>query len=245
MSGGLFKFPIIIRVGIAHGLGVQHSDDYSNILASFTGLNIAAITNPYNAKGIMNEAFSSNSPTIVIEDTLLHHKNMPAYLVPKIHYKIDKGTTEIVKNGKDLTIVCFGTYIEIGLEAALQLEKYNIYAEVININWIVPINYENIFNSIKKTKRVILLNQGFERMNIMKEISQTIITHNFEILLRPPIVLGAKNLVNPNGNYDKYIYPQVNDILSVINDHILEIKNFDSNNYLNKKDDILQKSKGM
>lgn len=245
MSGGYFKLPIVVRIGIFHGSGVQHSEDYTNILSSITGLNIAMITNPYNAKGIMNKAFSLNSPSIIIEDTLQHRKNMLGYKVPLDYYEIDLGNVEILKEGTDLTIVAFGTYIEKSLSVSKILEEHDISAEVININWIVPLNYEKIFKSVKKTKKIILLNHGFERMNVMKEISSTIVTHLFEFLIKPPIVMGAKNLVTPNGDYDNYIYPQIEDILSAINDNLIHIKDYKSTNFFDKNKDLELKNKGM
>lgn len=244
MSGGYFKLPVVIRIGIGHGWGVQHSEDYSNILASITGLNIAMITNPYNAKGIMKNALNLNSPTVVIEDTLQHRKKFINYKVPKNPYVIEKGFNEIVRKGGDITIIAFGTYIEIAEEVGKHLDSFNVESEIININWIVPINYENIIKSVKKTKKVILLNHGFERMNVMKEISNTIVTHLFEILEKAPIVLGARNLVTPNGDYDRFIYPQVDDILSTVNDCILTLDGYESNNYFDKSKDLEFKKGG-
>ncbi len=229
MSGGSLTLPVILRTGINHGWGVQHSQDYTNILSSITGIKIAAPITPKEAYQTFKQAFSTEDPIIIIEDGILHRsKNKyTSSLDNTTSLNIDNYKPSLIEEGKDVTIVTLGIQLETALVVREQLAKENIDVEILSINWIVPMNLEPIIESVNKTKKVLLINNGYERMNIMKEISQTITELLFDKLEKPPYILGAKNWVTPNGNYDKYIYPTIDQASDLIREKFfnLEVKN--------------------
>jgi|ERR1051325_274252 2-oxoisovalerate dehydrogenase E1 component len=196
MSGGQLKLPVVVRTNIGSQYGVQHSQDYTSVLASITGINLVAPVTPYDAKGLMNTALNSEDPTFFIETQKLYDKGefFVKEGVPKDYYEIPFGEGVIREQGDDLTIVTLGAALYTAIDAAKILrEKYNIKAEIIDMRSAVPFDYDIIINSIKKTGKVIFINEGFERMNFMKAVASNITEFAFDYLDSPPAVLGARN----------------------------------------------------
>ncbi|CRX36907.1 / / 2-oxoisovalerate dehydrogenase subunit beta / 390077:392560 Reverse [Candidatus Hepatoplasma crinochetorum] len=229
MSGGQLKLPVVVRTNIGSQYGVQHSQDYTSVLASITGINLVAPVTPYDAKGLMNTALNSEDPTFFIETQKLYDKGefFVKEGVPKEYYEIPFGKGVIREVGDDLTIVTLGAALYTALDAAKILkEKYNINSEVIDMRSAVPFDYDIIIDSVKKTGKIILINEGFERMNFMKAVSANLTEFAFNYLDAPPAVLGARNWIMPGADYEKYIYPQVDDILSTIDGKIIKLKDY-------------------
>lgn len=229
MSGGQLKLPVVVRTNIGSQYGVQHSQDYTSVLASITGINLVAPVTPYDAKGLMNTALNSEDPTFFIETQKLYDKGefFVKEGVPKDYYEIPFGEGVIREQGDDLTIVTLGAALYTAIDAAKILrEKYNIKAEIIDMRSAVPFDYDIIINSIKKTGKVIFINEGFERMNFMKAVASNITEFAFDYLDSPPAVLGARNWIMPGADYEKYIYPQIDDILSTIDGKIMKLKDY-------------------
>ncbi|BDV03604.1 MAG: pyruvate dehydrogenase E1 subunit beta [Candidatus Hepatoplasma scabrum] len=229
MSGGQLKLPVVVRTNIGSQYGVQHSQDYTSVLASITGINLVAPVTPYDAKGLMNTALNSEDPTFFIETQKLYDKGefFVKEGVPKGYYEIPFGEGVIRETGDDITIVTLGAALYTAIDAAKILkEKYNIKAEVIDMRSAVPFDYDIIINSVKKTGKIILINEGFERMNFMKAVASNITEFVFNYLDSPPAVLGARNWIMPGADYEKYIYPQVDDILSTIDAKIIKLKDY-------------------
>ncbi len=228
MSGGEMKLPVVIRTNIGNSYGVQHSQDYTSVMASITGINVVLPATPYDAKGLMNTALSSNDPTFFIESQKLYDMNerFVEEGVPEGYYEIEFGKGAKRTEGKDITIVTLGCALYQGMEAYNQLKEYGIEAEVIDMRSAVPFDYDIIIESVKKTGRAVYINDGFERSNFMKNVSQIVVEQVFDSFKAAPVVLGARNWVVPGAGFDKWIYPQAEDILSAIHHKIMEIPEY-------------------
>jgi 2-oxoisovalerate dehydrogenase E1 component len=196
MSGGTIQMPVVIRTNIGSGYGVQHSQDYSIVISAITGINLVIPATPYDAKGLLNYALSLGDPTIFVETQKLYDK--PEMFVkegvPKDYYEIPFGEGVYRSKGEDITICTLGASLYKALEAKEDLENiYGLTVDLIDMRSAVPFNYEILIESIKKTGRIVFVNEGFERSNFMKNVSQTLMELAFEHFDAPPIVLGARN----------------------------------------------------
>ncbi len=228
MSGGEMTLPVVIRTNIGNSYGVQHSQDYTTVMAAITGINVVLPSTPYDAKGLMNTALASDDPTFFIEAQSLYDMNerFVADGVPEGYYEVPLGEGAIRKEGKDITIVTLGAALYKGMEAAEELAKFGIDAEVIDMRSAVPFDYNIIIESVKKTGKAVYVNNGFERANFMKHVSQVVMEQTFESFTATPVVLGARNWVVPGAGFDKWIYPQSEDILSAIHQKIMPIEGY-------------------
>lgn len=195
MSGGEMTLPVVIRTNIGNSYGVQHSQDYTTVMAAITGINVVLPSTPYDAKGLMNTALASDDPTFFIEAQSLYDMNerFVADGVPEGYYEVPLGEGAIRKEGKDITIVTLGAALYKGMEAAEELAKFGIDAEVIDMRSAVPFDYNIIIESVKKTGKAVYVNNGFERANFMKHVSQVVMEQTFESFTATPVVLGARN----------------------------------------------------
>ncbi len=228
MSGGEMTLPVVIRTNIGNSYGVQHSQDYTTVMAAITGINVVLPATPYDAKGLMNTALASDDPTFFIESQKLYDMNerFVEEGVPEGYYEVEFGKGAKRTEGKDITIVTLGAALYQGMAAAEELKKYGIEAEVIDMRSAVPFDYEIILESVKKTGRAIYMNDGFERSNFMKHVSQVVMEQAFDSFKATPVVLGARNWVVPGAGFDKWIYPQSEDVLSAIHQKIMEIPGY-------------------
>jgi len=195
MSGGELKLPVVVRTNIGNSYGVQHSQDYTSVIASITGINMVLPATPYDAKGLMNTALSSNDPTFFVETQRIYDMNERFVKdgVPKEYYEIELGKGAKRTEGKDITIVTLGYALYEGMKAYEELKKFGIEAEVIDMRTAVPFDYEIILESVKKTGRAIYMNNGFERSNFMKHVSQVVVEQAFDSFKASPVVIGARN----------------------------------------------------
>lgn len=229
MSGGQMRIPVVIRTNIGSGYGVQHSQDYTSVISSITGINLIIPTTPYDAKGLLNTALSLADPTIFVETQKLYDK--PELFVkegvPKDYYEIPFGKGVYRQKGEDISIVTLGASLYNALEAAKELKnKWNIKAEVIDMRSAVPFDYDILIESIKKTGKMIFINEGFERSNFMKNVAHNLVELAYDEFDAPPVVLGARNWIMPGAEYEKYIYPQKEDILAAIHNKIMPLKDY-------------------
>jgi len=160
MSGGLINCPIVLR-GPANGgtnVGATHSHTPESIAAYHPGIKVVVPSNAYDAKGLMKSAIRDNDPVIFLENTMLYGESCE---VPDGEYLIPLGKANVMREGTDLSIIGHGRPIQLALKAAdLLKEKHNINAEVIDLRSIRPLDEETILNSVKKTNRVIYVEEA-------------------------------------------------------------------------------------
>lgn len=160
MSGGLINCPIVLR-GPANGgtnVGATHSHTPESIAAYHPGIKVVVPSNAYDAKGLMKSAIRDNDPVMFMENTLLYGESME---VPDGEYLVPLGKANILREGKDLSIIGHGRAIQMALKAAdLLKEKHNINAEVVDLRSIRPLDEETILNSVKKTNRALYVEES-------------------------------------------------------------------------------------
>lgn len=184
MSGGQFNIPIVFRgpTASAGQLGAQHSQAFENWFANCPGLKVIVPSNPYDAKGLLKSAIRDNDPVIYMESEQMYGDKGE---VPEEEYFIPIGKADIKKSGTDITIVSFGKIMKVALATAEELNKENISAEVIDLRTVRPIDYLSIIDSVKKTNRLLIIEEAWPLASISSEITFMIQKNAFDYLDAP------------------------------------------------------------
>ena len=184
MSGGQLGCPIVFRGpgGSAGQLGAQHSTAFESLYANIPGLKVVSVSNPYDGKGLLKSAIRDNDPVIFMECELLYGEKGE---VPEEEYLIPIGKARIVKEGSDVTIVSFNKMMKVALGAADELAKENISAEVIDLRTIRPMDWQTILDSVKKTNRLVIVEEQWPFASVSSEIAYRIQKEGFDYLDAP------------------------------------------------------------
>ena len=184
MSGGQFNIPIVFRgpTGSAGQLGAQHSQAFESWFANCPGLKVVVASNPYNAKGLLKSAIRDNDPVIFMESEQMYGEKGE---VPEEEYLIPIGKAHIAREGSDVTIVSFGKIMKVALGTAEELAKENISCEVIDLLTVRPIDYETVINSVKKTNRLVIVEEAWPLASISTEITYMVQKNAFDYLDAP------------------------------------------------------------
>ena len=184
MSGGQFNIPIVFRgpTGSAGQLAATHSQSFDNWYANCPGLKVIVPSNPYDAKGLLKSSIRDNDPVIFMESELMYGDKG---LVPEEEYIIPIGKANIIEEGKDVTIVSYGKMMKVVKEAYSHLNEKNISAELIDLRTIRPLDFEAIINSVKKTNRLVVVEESWPFGSIASEISYRIQQDAFDFLDAP------------------------------------------------------------
>lgn len=197
MSGGQFGCPIVFRgpTGNAGQLGAQHSQNFENWYANCPGLKVVVPSNPYDAKGLMKSSILDNDPVIFMESELMYGDKGE---VPEEEYYLEIGKAHVTKQGTDVTIVSFGKMMSRVIAPALEdLEKEGINAEVIDLRTVRPIDYECIINSVKKTNRLVVVEEAWPLASISSEIAFNVQKNAFDYLDAPVIRITCADVPLP------------------------------------------------
>ena len=228
MSAGLLKMPLTVRVSVGNKYGAQHSQDWSALVAAIPGLKAVFPATPYDAKGMLNYALRGTDPVIFFESQKLYDKGEEFEKeVPAGYYEIPEGEPAIRKTGKDITIATLGATLYTAMNAAKTLkEQYGMDAEIIDIRWINPLNYEKIVESVKKTGKLLLVSDAAERGSFMHSVASNMSALAFDYLDAPVAVLGSRNWITPAPECEHYYFPSVDWILDTIHERIIPLKGY-------------------
>lgn len=184
MSGGQFPVPIVFRgpTGNAGMLSSQHSQNFENWYANTPGLKVVVPSNPYDAKGLLKSSIRDNDPVIFMESELMYGDKGE---VPEGEYLLPLGQAHIVKEGTDVTIVSFGKMMKIVNEAADELAKNGVSAEVIDLRSVRPLDYPTIIESVKKTNRLVIVEEAWPLSSLATDISFNVQRDAFDYLDAP------------------------------------------------------------
>lgn len=184
MSGGQFNIPIVFRgpTGNAGQLGAQHSQNFENWYANTPGLKVVVPSNPYDAKGLLKTSIRDDDPVIFMESELMYGDKGQ---VPEEEYLIPIGKSKIVKEGNDVTLVSFGKMMKVAEQTYLEAQKEGINVELIDLRSVRPIDYESIVNSVKKTNRLVIIEEAWPLASISSEISHHVQRFAFDYLDAP------------------------------------------------------------
>lgn len=184
MSAGQYGVPMVFRgpTGNAGQLGAQHSQNFENWYANTPGLKVVVPSNPYDAKGLLKTSIRDNDPVIFMESELMYGDKGE---VPAEEYLIPIGLADVKRPGTDVTVVSFGKIMKVALAAAAELEKDGISCEVIDLRSVRPIDYAAVVESVKKTNRLVIVEEAWPLASISTEITYHVQKHAFDYLDAP------------------------------------------------------------
>jgi pyruvate dehydrogenase E1 component beta subunit len=184
MSGGQYHCPIVFRGGngTAGQLAATHSQSFEAFYAHVPGLKVITPSNPADAKGLLKAAIRDEDPVVFLESEKMYGDKGE---VPEGEYIIPIGVADVKRKGTDVTIVSFGKIIKVAYEAAEELAKENIHAEIIDLRTIRPLDYHTIVESVKKTNRCVVLEESWPLASISSEIAYHLQRYAFDYLDAP------------------------------------------------------------
>jgi pyruvate dehydrogenase E1 component beta subunit len=191
MSGGQFPVPIVFRgpTGSAGMLSSQHSQCFENWYANCPGLKVVVPSNPYDAKGLLKSAIIDPDPVIFMESEQMYGDKGH---VPEEEYYIPIGVADIKRLGSDVTLVSFGKMVKVVMAAADLLANEGISAEVIDLRSVRPIDYDTVINSVKKTNRMVFIEESWPLGSIATEVTFKVQKDAFDYLDAPILrVMGG------------------------------------------------------
>jgi len=184
MSGGQVGCPIVFRGpnGSAGQLGAQHSTAFESYLANIPGIKVISPSNPYDAKGLLKSAIRDEDPVMFMESEVMYGDKGE---VPAEEYLIPIGKADVKKPGNDVTIVSYNKMMKVALGAAAELEKEGVSAEVIDLRTIRPLDWKTILESVKKTNRMVIVEEQWPMCSVSSEIAYRIQKEAFDYLDAP------------------------------------------------------------
>jgi pyruvate dehydrogenase E1 component beta subunit len=214
MSGGQVRLAIVFRGpnGPASRVAAQHSQDYSAWYSHIPGLKVIAPSNAADAKGLLKAAIRDPNPVIFLENEILYGHSSP---VPKLDdYVLPIGRARVVRPGKDVTIVAWSMGMTYALKAAEELAKENIDAEVIDLRTLKPMDIDTIVESVKKTGRLVTVEEGWKQSGVGSEIAARIMENAFDYLDAPVTRVCGKDVPMPYAaNLEKLALPSVAEVV--------------------------------
>ena len=214
MSGGQVRVSIVFRGpnGPASRVAAQHSQDYSAWYSHVPGLKVIAPSNAADAKGLLKAAIRDPNPVIFLENEILYGHSSP---VPKLDdYVLPIGRARVVRPGKDVTIVAWSMGMSYALKAAEELAKENIEAELIDLRTLKPMDTDTIVESVKKTGRLVTVEEGWKQSGVGAEIAARVMEDAFDYLDAPVTRVSGKDVPMPYAaNLEKLALPSVAEVV--------------------------------
>jgi len=216
MSGGQFKCPIVFRgpTGSAGQLGATHSQAFESWYANCPGLKVIVPSNPYDAKGLLKAAIRDDDPVIFMESEQMYGDKGE---VPDGEYVLPIGVADIKRQGTDVTIVSFGKIIKEAYKAADELEKEGISCEIIDLRTVRPLDIDAIITSVKKTNRLVILEEAWPFGNVSTEITYQVQAKAFDYLDAPVARINTADTPAP---YSPVLFaewlPNSNDVIDAV-----------------------------
>jgi pyruvate dehydrogenase E1 component beta subunit len=196
MSGGKWRVPMVMRttLGATRRSAAQHSQSLHAWFSHVPGLKVVLPSTPYDAKGLLKTAIRDENPVVFFEDKMMYKLKGP---VPEAEYTIPLGVADVKREGDDITLIATSSMVQVALGAAVLLEQAGISAEVIDPRTTWPLDEKALINSAKKTSRVIVLDEGYERYGVTAELAAVIAQGAFYDLDAPVKRMGAMHVPIP------------------------------------------------
>ena len=216
MSGGQLNCPIVFRgpTASAGQLGATHSQAFENWFANTPGLKVIVPSNPYDAKGLLKAAIRDDDPVIFMESEQMYGDKME---IPEGEYLIPIGVADIKREGSDVTVVSFGKIIKEAYKAADELAKEDISIEIIDLRTVRPMDHAAIIKSVKKTNRLVILEEAWPFASISSEITYRIQSEAFDFLDAPIKRITTADTPAPYSSalFEKWI-PNSEDVVKAV-----------------------------
>ena len=224
MFGGKAKVPMVVRT--MHGAGAsaaaQHSGSYYGLFGSIPGIKVVVPATPYDAKGLLLASIEDDNVVIFSEDKTLYGLKGE---VPEEYYTVPIGKAAVRREGKDLTIVTIGKMLYVAYEVADRLAKDNISVEVIDLRTVAPWDEETVLNSVKKTGRLIIVDEANPHNNTATDIASVVSDKAFDYLDGPVKCVCAPNTPVPFAtNLEQAYIPDADKVLKVADELIQDLK---------------------
>ena len=196
MSGGKWKVPMVMRttLGATRRSAAQHSQSLHAWFSHVPGLKVALPSTPYDVKGLLKSAIRDDNPVIIFEDKMMYKLKG---LVPAEDYTIPLGVADIKRAGDDISLIATSSMVQVALEAAVLLAEIGISAEVVDPRTTWPLDEKALIESVKKTSRAIVLDEGYERYGVTAEIAAVVAAGAFYDLDAPVKRMGAMHVPIP------------------------------------------------
>ena len=218
MSGGQINCPIVFRGpnGAAAQVAAQHSQDFSSWYSHCPGLKVISPSTPYNAKGLLRSAILDNNPVIFLENEILYGLKGPVN--NDKNFTIPIGKANIEQQGKDVTIVTYSIMLHKSKEAAKKIkDEYNLDVEIIDLQTLRPLDTETIINSVKKTNRLVTVEESWPFGSVGSEVANIVQREAFDYLDAPIIKVNSADVPMPYSlSLEKLYLPQVEDIIKAV-----------------------------
>ncbi len=217
MSGGQMRAAIVFRGpnGPAARVGAQHSQDYSSWYSHVPGIKVIAPYFAADAKGLLKAAIRDPNPVIFLENEIAYGRSFP---VPKLDdFVLPIGKARVVKPGRDVTLVAHSICVGLILEAAEKLAVEGIDAEIVDLRTLRPLDTATVIESVKKTNRLVTVEQGWPICSIGSEICSQVVEQAFDYLDAPPTKVTGKDVPMPYAaNLEKLAIPHVEDVVAAV-----------------------------
>jgi len=217
MSGGQMSAPMVFRGpnGAAARVGAQHSQDYAAWYGHIPGLKVVAPYSAADAKGLLKAAIRDDNPVIFLENELIYGQQ---FEVPQLDdFVLPIGKARIYKAGRDVTIVSFGAGMKLSIAALNELATLGIDVELIDLRTIRPMDLPTIIQSVKKTGRLVTVEEGFPQSGVGVEVVARIVQQAFDYLDAPPLTVTGKDVPIPYAdNLEKLALPQIGDVVEAV-----------------------------
>lgn len=213
MSAGQIKCPIVFRgpTGTAGQLAQQHSQTFESWLANVPGLKVISTIDPYDAKGLLKSAIRDDDPICFMESEVAYSH---VGEVPEEEYLIPIGKADVKREGTDVTIVSFNKMMLVALDAAAELAKEGISAEVIDLRTIRPLDVETILQSVRKTNRLVVVDESWPFASVSSEVAYVTQKHAFDFLDAPVTrINSADTNLGYSGSYVEEFMPNVSKVV--------------------------------
>ncbi len=215
-SGGNFKIPMVIRGpgGVGRQLGAEHSQRLEAYFQAVPGLKIVTCSTPYNAKGLLKSAIRDDNPVLFFEHVLLYNLKED---LPEKEYLVPLDRAEVVRQGKDVTILTYSRMRHHAMQAVKTLEKDGYDPEVIDLISLKPLDFETIGASVRKTHRVIIVEECMKTGGIAAELTASINDRLFDELDAPVLRLSSQDIPTPyNGTLERLTIVQPEQIVEAV-----------------------------
>lgn len=216
MFGGKARVPVVIRTseGAGRGMAAQHSQSLEAWFMHIPGIKVCVPSQPADAKGLLKSAIRDDNPVMFLEHKMLYATKGP---VPEEDYTIPLGVADVKREGKDVTFIGIHTMVNRGLTAAKKLAEEGISVEVIDPRTLVPLDIETIIKSVKKTGRVVIAHEAYQRGGVAGEIAMQIMENAFDYLDAPIVRVAGRNVPVPyNLRLERATVPQDEDVLQAL-----------------------------
>jgi acetoin:2,6-dichlorophenolindophenol oxidoreductase subunit beta len=196
MSGGKWKVPMVMRttMGATRRSAAQHSQSLHAWFCHVPGLKVVLPSTPYDAKGLLKAAIRDENPVVFFEDKMMYKLKGT---VPANDYTVPLGVADVKRLGDDITLVATSSMVQVALGAATLLEEFGLSAEVVDPRTMWPLDEKTLIDSVKKTSRAIILDEGYERYGVTAELASVIATGAFYDLDAPVKRMGAMHVPIP------------------------------------------------